>query len=74
MACIGIMPLLGARWSNPWCPVVGASDVSEYGYGVASSCWNPSDVAVAGRVSERARFVRRPGASARDDYVKANGV
>ncbi len=52
--------------------MVAATDASLAGYGVCWSNWGREAVAAAGRVSERSRFRRGSGRSARDEFFEAN--
>ena len=55
-----------------WSPIVTASDASASGYAVCVGHWNQQKVAQHGRILERSRFKRNPGASARDSFFQAN--
>ena len=60
-------------WALDWSPHVGLSDSSLDGWGVCTGDWKPSEVAAHGRITERSRFRRWSGRSARDEYFETNG-
>ena len=70
----GLMPLLRSHWAIPWFPRPVASDASETAYGVCFGSWPPGAAADVGRVSERSRFRRLPGSSAREHFFAQHGV
>ena len=69
----GLMALLVADWSRPWNSVVTVSDASEEGFGVCAAAWEPQVAAEVGRVSERDRFRRAGGHSARESALTSAG-
>lgn len=58
-------------WALEWSPHVGLSDSSLDGWGVCTGGWPTSEVAAHGRITERSRFRRRAGRSARDEYFES---
>ena len=72
-AFCGLMPLLRSEWSRPWNEVVTVSDASEEGFGVCADRLDRQAVASIGRVSERDRFRRSGGHSARESALTSAG-
>ena len=52
----GIAAFVVAEWDGGWLPLVLASDISEWGYGVTSMSTKSSEAANVGRVAEGSRF------------------
>ena len=61
-----LMIFLESDWRRQWNPFVVATDASEAGWGISGAYWERSRVADVGRVTERSRFKRMVGRSARD--------
>ena len=72
-AFCGLMPFLRADWCRPWNGTVAVSDASEEGFGVCASSLHSEVVASIGRVSERDRFRRCSGHSAREAALTSAG-
>ena len=72
-AFAALMPFLQSDWHRPWNQLVTCTDASEEGYGVCASWWPRSTVASVGRVSERSRFKRSGGHSARESALGSAG-
>ena len=72
-AALGLLPWIVADRGIPWHDQVLATDASEEAYGVCPGSWHRDDVRAVGRVSERSRFRRAAGRSARDDYFLRAG-
>ena len=73
-AFYGLMPLLRSRWWLPWFGRPVATDASEFAYGVCFGSWPEGSTAICGRTSERARFRRLPGQSAREHFFMQSGI
>ena len=71
---LGLMPLLRASWTLPWCPTPVASDASEQGYGICIGDWPQGETTRVGRVPERARFRKLGGTGAREHYFEQAGL
>ena len=69
----GLMIFLRADWWLPWNDLVCCSDASTTGFGVCTAKWSKTDVAAVGRVSERSRFKRIGGHSARESSLTSAG-
>ena len=69
----GLMPFLRADWRRPWSKTVTVSDASEEGFGVCASRLPLEAVQSIGRVSERERFRRSSGHSAREAALTSAG-
>ena len=67
------MPFLRADWCRPWNRVVTVSDASEEGFGVCATKLPAEAVSSIGRVSERDRFRRCSGHSARESALTSAG-
>ena len=74
LAFYGLMPLLGSKGWLPWFGRPVATDASEFAYGVCFGSWPEGSTATVGRISERARFRRLPGQSARDHFFMQSGI
>ena len=72
-AFCGLMPFLRSDWCRPWNRVVTVSDASEEGFGVCASKVSSEAVSSIGRVSERDRFRRCSGHSARESALTSAG-
>ena len=66
--------MLRADWRLPWFPRPVATDASETAYGVCFGSWPEGATATVGRTSERARFRRLPGKSAREHFFQQSGI
>ena len=69
-----LMFCLCSEWRAPWNPFVLSSDASEYGWGLSGSLWTRDEVAAVGRVSERHRWRRMAGRSAREHALRGAGL
>ena len=72
-AFAGLMVFLQSDWCRPWNELVTSTDASEQGYGLCTSWWPREVVASIGRVSERSRFKRTGGHSARESALGSAG-
>ena len=70
----GLLALCSSDWTRQWSSYVTASDASESGFGIATSVWPRHIVAGCGRTTERSRFKRIPGSSARVHALEAAGI
>ena len=68
-----LLGLCRSDWIRQWNPYVMASDASETGFGISASWWPRHVVSAVGRTSERSRFKRLPGCSARAHALEAAG-
>ena len=68
-----LLLILQASWDRRWSPVAICTDTSESGVGAVISKWSEELVGATGRVSERSRFRRREGHSARAAFFEAAG-
>ena len=69
----GLLALCSPDWTRRWSTHVTASDAGESGFGIATSVWPKNIVAGCGRTTERSRFKRIPGSSARVHALEAAG-
>ncbi|MCH1571346.1 MAG: hypothetical protein L7S64_08375, partial [Longimicrobiales bacterium] len=68
-----LLALCRSDWTRQWSGYVYASDASETGFGIATAYWPRDVVSACGRTTERSRFKRLPGASARVHALEAAG-
>ena len=61
-----------SSWRFLRSPLVAAFDASPSGHAVCAGQWPQQKAAQHGRVLERNRFKRNPGASAHDSFFQAN--
>ena len=74
VAFLGLMQMLRADWTLPWCQSPVASDASEHGYGICIGSWPHGETAAAGRISERSRFRKLGTAPARKHFFEQAGL
>lgn len=69
----GLLALCTSDWMRQWSTYVTQTDASESGYAIATSTWPREVVASWGRTTERSRFKRLPGGSARAHTLVSAG-
>ena len=74
IAFVGLMQILRADWTLPWCSTPVASDASEFGYGICIGSWPEGETRRAGRLSERTRFRKLGTGPARRHFFEQAGL